>query len=157
MMKLVLADSGQVVMIRDEDHAWASSFVWRMDEDGLVVRDAVGADGRPVTIYFSNEAESRYKGIPLEELEPPVGALSKRPKVRRVHGAYPTPLTAAVADDLVRRIIAEEGDEDVEVEFTGDDFVILLKAFGKEIRKGLSDDLSPELRATILEMLPHSS
>lgn len=148
MAELPLTNSDRKATVSDEDYGWASQHAWRKDEDDHIVRDAVDGDGKPITIYLCNEVLSRHRGVPLETFGPPVGALSKRPKVRRPLGAYPTPLTE-VADDLVRRVTGEK-----ETVFTNDDFQMLLREFGKHVRKGLADDLAPELKAAMLERLP---
>jgi hypothetical protein len=79
MAILPLSNSNKHATVDDEDYGWASQYTWREDEDNHIVRDDVDGAGRPVAIYLCNEVLSRRLGVPLKELGPPTGALSKRP------------------------------------------------------------------------------
>jgi len=80
MAQLPLSNSPKFALVDDEDHPWASQHVWRVDEDGHVVRDVVGEDGQPAVIYLCNEVMSRATGTPLEEFNPPRTAWRARLK-----------------------------------------------------------------------------
>jgi hypothetical protein len=80
MAKLPLTNSDKFALIDDWNLPWASQYVWRVDEDGHVVRDVVGEDGRPAVIYLCNEVMSRATGTPLEEYGPPRTAWRARLK-----------------------------------------------------------------------------
>jgi hypothetical protein len=84
MAKLPLTNSDKFATIDDEDYPWASRFAWRVDEDGQVVRDVAGEDGRPAVIYLCNEVMSRATGTPLEEFGPP--RMAWRARLKRALG-----------------------------------------------------------------------
>jgi hypothetical protein len=82
MAQLPVSNSDTFAEIDDEDLPWASRHRWRIDEDGMPVRDTVDQFGRPKVIYLCNEVVSRRTGTPLHHFGIPV--LAQRARARRL-------------------------------------------------------------------------
>jgi hypothetical protein len=82
MAQIPLINSDEFAQIDDADYPWASQHIWRIHEDGHVVRDGMDEYGHPTVIYMCNEVVSRRTGIPLREFNPPRSAKERQGKAK---------------------------------------------------------------------------